>query len=105
MVFAINDNTDPGLANLSMTLLSSEFGSSPVEVVSATVSTLSCDSVWDGLRKSQQNSIVKHEFDSCVSIGLGDISAGEYVVTIGLTEQGDPWLNSRTLTYSLTVVN
>ena len=105
MVFAINDNTDPGMANLSMTLLSSEFGSSPVEVVSAMVSTLGCDSVWDGLRKSQQNSIVKHEFDACVSIGLGEISAGEYVVTIELIEQGDPWLNSRTLTYSLTVVD
>ena len=31
MVFAINDNTDPGMANLSMTLLSSEFGSSLFE--------------------------------------------------------------------------
>jgi hypothetical protein len=40
-----------------------------------------------------------------VSIGLGEISAGEYVVTIELVEQGDPWLNSRTLTYSLTVVD
>ena len=105
MVFAINDNTDPGLANLSMTLLSSEFGASPVEVVSAKVSTLGCDAVWDGLRSSQQNSIVKHEFDSCVSIGLGEISAGEYVVTVELTEQGDPWDNSRTLTYSLTVIS
>jgi len=104
MVFSINDNTDPNVANLSVTLLSTEFGSSPVEVVSATVSTLGCDAVWDGLRKSQQNSIATHQFDACVSIGLGNISAGEYVVTIDLVEQGDPWVNSRTLTYSLTVV-
>ena len=104
MIFAINDNTNPSVANLTVTTLSSEFGSSPVEAVSNSVSYLSCDAVWDGLRASQQNSIVKHEFDSCVAVDLGQLAAGEYTVTVSLSEQGDPWVNSRTLSYSLTVV-
>ncbi len=105
MLLAVNDNSDAGAATLTVHSLYNEPNSEEVEVLDVRVSENSgCDAYWDGLRTSQQTSIVTHRYDECVAVNLGVLGAGEYRITITLEEDGDPWVNSREAVYTLTVV-
>jgi hypothetical protein len=105
MVFYVNDNTDPSVATVSLTSLFNAPGESPQELAGGQVSDYSnCTAILDGLRESQQNAIKKHYYDECVAINLGVLQAGDYHLTVTLTEDGDPWVNTRIIEYDLTVV-
>ena len=105
MVFYVNDNTDPSLATLNLTSLYNAPNQTPTELAGATVGDYSnCTAITNGLRESQQNALQKHEYDVCAAINLGVLDAGEYEITITLSEDGDPWFNTRTIKYDLTVV-
>ncbi|MBO58207.1 MAG: hypothetical protein CMA77_04340 [Euryarchaeota archaeon] len=105
MVFSVNDNTDPAFATLLVTSHYNAPGESDIVHYNQTVGeNEGCSTIWDGLRKSQQSSIQTHEYDECVSINLGALNEGDYHLTITLTEQGDPWINTRVIEYDLVVV-
>tara|TARA_B100001750_G_scaffold243985_1_gene260345 strand:+ start:143 stop:1054 length:912 start_codon:yes stop_codon:yes gene_type:complete len=105
MVFSINDNSDPSLATMLVTSHYNAPGESDVIHFNQTVGdNEGCSSILDGLRDSQQNSLITHEFDHCVSINLGTLNEGDYHLTIKLTEEGDPWTNIRVIEYDLLVV-
>ena len=105
MIFSVNDNTDPRLAKLLVTSHKNAPGELDVVHYNKTVGNNSdCPSIWDGLRESQQNSISTHEYDECVAINLGRLSDGNYHITITMTEEGDPWTNTRVIEYDLEVV-
>ena len=105
MVFSVNDNTDPAVATLLVTSHYNAPGESDIVHYNQTVGeNEGCSTIWDGLRKSQQSSIQTHEYDECVSINLGALNEGDYHLTITLTEQGDPWINTRVIEYDLVVV-
>lgn len=105
MVFYVNDNTDPSLATINLTSLLNAPTETTQELAGGIVSDYSnCTSILDGLRESQQNAIQKHEYDVCVAINLGVLQVGDYHLTVTLTEDGDPWVNTRIIEYDLTVV-
>jgi hypothetical protein len=105
MIFSVNDNTDPGLAKLLVTSHYNAPGELDVVHYNKTVGDNSdCPSIWDGLRESQQNSIITHDYDECVAINLGRLSEGDYHITITIIEEGDPWTNTRVIEYDLVVV-
>ena len=105
MIFSVNDNTDPGLAKLLVTSHYNDPGALDVVHYNKTVGNNSdCPGIWDGLRESQQNSISTHEYDECVAINLGRLSDGNYHITITMTEEGNPWTNTRVIEYDLEVV-
>ena len=104
MVFAVNDNADPAPASLLVTSHYNAPGESDVIHFNQTVGdNEGCTSIWDGLRESQQNSIITHDYDECVAINLGTLSQGDYHVTITLIEEGNPWTNTRVIEYDLAV--
>jgi hypothetical protein len=105
MVFYINDNTDPSLATINLTSLLNAPGETTQELAGGNVDDYSnCTTIIDGLRESQQNAIKKHYYDACVAINLGVLQAGDYHLTVTLSEDGDPWVNTRVIEYDLTVV-
>ena len=105
MVFSVNDNADPDASTLLVTTHYNAPGESDVVHFNQTVEdNEGCYTIWDGLRLSQQNSIKTHEYDTCVSINLGSLIEGEYHIIVTLTEQGDPWINTRVIEYDLVVV-
>ncbi len=105
MVFSVNDNSDPATAALLVTSHYNAPGESDVIHFNKTLGNNSdCPSIWDGLRESQQNSITTHDYDECVAINLGTLNEGEYLITITLTEEGKPWINTRVIEYDLAVV-
>ncbi len=105
MVFYINDNTDPSLATINLTSLLNAPGETAQELAGGDVDDYSnCTTILDGLRESQQNAIKKHYYDACVAINLGVLEAGDYHLTVTLSEDGDPWVNTRVIEYDLTVV-
>jgi hypothetical protein len=106
MVFYVNDNTDPSVATISLTsLFESAPNETPQELAGGVVGDYSnCTAILDGLREKQQNAIEKHYYDECVAINLGVLQAGDYHLTVTLTEDGDPWVNTRIIEYDLTVV-
>ena len=105
MVFYINDNTDPSLATINLTSLLNAPGETAQELAGGDVDDYSnCTTILDGLRESQQNAIKKHNYDACVAINLGVLEAGDYHLTVTLSEDGDPWVNTRVIEYDLTVV-
>ena len=105
MIFYVNDNTDPSVATINLTSLFNAPNETPKELAGGTVGDYSnCTSIVDGLRESQQNAIQKHEYDVCAAINLGVLDAGDYHLTVTLTEDGDPWTNTRVIEYDLTIV-
>lgn len=105
MVFYVNDNTNPSVATINLTSLLNAPGETPQELAGGEVGDYSnCTAILDGLRESQQNAIQKHQYDECVAINLGVLQAGDYHLTVTLTEDGDPWVNTRIIEYDLTVV-
>lgn len=105
MVFYVNDNTDPSVATISLTSLFNAPSETPQELAGGVVGDYSnCTAILDGLRESQQKAIEKHHYDECVAINLGALQAGDYHLTVTLTEDGDPWVNTRIIEYDLTVV-
>lgn len=105
MVFYVNDNTNPSVATINLTSLLNAPGETPQELAGEKVGDYSnCTAILDGLRESQQNAIQKHQYDECVAINLGVLQAGDYHLTVTLTEDGDPWVNTRIIEYDLTVV-
>lgn len=105
LLFSINDNADAKAATLTVHSKIKAPDSENIEVISETVdSNAGCDAFWEGLREKQKDKIVTHDFDECVSVNLGVLTEGEYDLTVTLSEQGDPWVNSRTIRYTLTVV-
>jgi hypothetical protein len=105
IVFFVNDNTDPSLATINLTSKYKMPNEIPQEMAGGLVSEFgNCTTIWDGLSPSQQNDLKTHKYDVCVAVNLGELQAGEYFLTVTLTENGDPWENIRVLTYTLTVV-
>ena len=105
MVFYVNDNTDPSVATVSLTSKLEAPGETPQELAGGEVGDYSnCTAILDGLHEKQQNAIQKHYYDECVAINLGVLQAGVYHLTVTLTEDGDPWVNTRIIEYDLTVV-
>ncbi|MBT4059777.1 MAG: hypothetical protein HOE69_05660 [Euryarchaeota archaeon] len=105
MLFSVNDNTDPNVAEISVTSKLNAPNESAIEMANGTVKdNAQCEEMWDGLRASQQNKITTHDYDVCVAINLGNLQAGDYHIVVTLVEQGDPWVNTRVIEYGLNVV-
>ncbi len=109
IVFAVRDNTDPDAATLSLNHLKIAPGEESVTVADIGVGDLgndsdSCAPIWDGLSPKQRDKIVLHQADSCVALELGRLSIGEYDISLTLSEQGDPWTNSVSESWRLTVL-
>lgn len=105
IIFSVSDNSNPDLATLVVTSHYYAPNQSDVIHYNQTVKDNDgCSGIWGGLRESQQNAINTHEFDKCVAINLGSLNEGEYDITITLTENGNPWINSRIHEYNLNVV-
>ena len=109
IIFAVRDNTDPDAVTLNLNHLMIAPGAESVAVADGLVGDLgsgngSCDPIWDDLSPKQREKIVLHEADSCVALNLGRLSIGDYDLSLTLSEQGDPWINSASESWRLTVL-
>ena len=109
IVFAVRDNTDPDAVTLTLSHLKVAPGAESVTVADGLVGDLvsgnsSCAPIWDTLSPKQRDRIVLHEADTCVALDLGRLSIGDYDLSLTLSEQGDPWINSASESWRLTVL-
>ncbi len=104
ILFGVNDNNDPAVATVSLTSHFNAPNETANEMAGEKVADYSCGSILPELRESQQNAIVTHQYDVCSAINLGVLNAGEYALKITLTEEGDPWVNTRVINYDITVI-
>ena len=107
LMFALADNSDPNDADLEITITPAEGEARTLTLASEEWLRLESARAEGFANQTYAHDVTlsDHESDRVVAVQLGDdFAAGEYTITIHVTEEAEPWTNSAEWDWTFTVI-